>query len=304
VKDDDASLPPDAHRDVVKYSDLLLKKASAYGRFPTPINDLVKAAQLEVARESVLEKVGLADVYRRLPNCLKLAPDKIKRAAEKIIGLLDRGDRAIHLDPTLHKKRQLYVTVHEIAHDFLPHQRKSFDILADSDHELDPATNDQYEREANCFASEVLFQGNGFTLEAADSDLAIKVALELSKKYGPSVYASLRRYVSTHHRPCALLVFDPPVQLVGQGQVMGLRRMIVSPEFYRQFDTQSWPKVSDEQCFFFRNRPPHKFTAPRKREFIDRNGVSRVCSVEAFDSTKQIFFLVVPVTTTVVPRSA
>lgn len=160
MKQDDTVLPIESQNEVAKYADLLLRKAGAVGRFPTPVADLVKAAKLEVARESALERIGLDNFYRRLPNAMKLAPDVLKRAAEKVIGLLHRDDRMIHLDPTLHPKRKTYITIHEIGHDFLPHQRSTFKILEDSNSELDVDTHDLYEREANVFASEVLFQGD------------------------------------------------------------------------------------------------------------------------------------------------
>ena len=105
MRPDDASLDPAAVRQVRKYADLLLRKAGAYGRFPTPVDDLVAAAELEIARENVLDRVFLGGLYRSMPNAMKLAPDRIRLAAGKVLGLLDRRDRTIHLDKDLHPKR-------------------------------------------------------------------------------------------------------------------------------------------------------------------------------------------------------
>lgn len=294
MKQDDCTLPAESQREVARYADLLLRKASAVGRFPTPVADLVKAAELEVARESALERIGMDVLYRSLPNFLKLTPDAFKRAASKVLGLLHRPDRMIHLDPTLHPKRRIYITVHEIAHDFLPHQRSTFKILEDSDFELDHETNDLYEREANVFSSEVLFQGKLFTLEAADSALSIRVPLELSKKYGPSVYSSARRYVSTHRKACALIVFNRPEELIGVGNVITLRRIILSPAFVRQFGGLRLGDVWGEGTFFYNHRPRNKFTAPVMCNIVDVNGDRQNCTAEAFDTTHQVLFLVFP----------
>jgi hypothetical protein len=294
MKQDDCSLPAESQREVVKSADLLLRKASAVGRFPTPVPDLVRAANLEIARESALARIGLDTIYHRLPNALKLAPDALKKAAAKVLGLLDRPDRMIHLDPELHPKRRTYITVHEIGHDFLPHQRSTFKILEDSDSELDPETNDLYEREANVFASEVLFQGGLFAKEAAESALSIRVPMELSKKYGPSVYSSGRRYVSTHRKACALIVFNQPLELIGVGTVITLRRVILSNEFARQFGSLSLMDTWGEGTFFFKNRPRNKFTAPVACNIVDVNGDKQNCLAEAFDTTHQILFLVYP----------
>ncbi len=294
MKKDDSTLPAESQREVTKYADLLLRKAEAVGRFPTPVADLVSAAKLEIARESALERIGLDALYRRLPNALKLTPDVLKRAASKVLGLLHRPDRMIHLDPTLHPKRKTYITVHEIGHEFLPHQRSTFKILEDSDTELDGETQDLYEREANVFASEVLFQGALFAREAADSQLGIKVPVELSKKYGPSVYSTARRYVSTHAGPCALIVFDPAVELVGVGPVIQLRRIVPSRAFRRQFGDLALNDTWGEGTFFFKHKPRNKFTAPVPCSIVDVNGDKQTCTVEAFDTTHHILFLLWP----------
>jgi hypothetical protein len=294
MKQDDCALPRESQQEVAKYADLLLKKASAYGRFPTPVPDLVTAAKLEIARESALARLRLDGAYRLLPNAFKLAPDKLKRAASKVLGLLDRPDRMIHLDPSLHPKRRTYVTVHEIGHEFLPHQRSLYSLLEDSETELDGEVNDLFEREANVFASEVLFQGKLFTDEAADHALSIRTPLDLSKKYGPSVYSSARRYVSTHRRPCALIVFDQPTQLVGIGKVIALRRIIASAAFRKEFGNLALNDTYGEGTFFYEKRPSNKFTAATPCTIPDVNGEQQGCVVEAFDSTHQILFLLYP----------
>lgn len=202
MKLDDATLDLATEKQVRKYADLLLKKGGAYGRFPTPVSDLVEAAELEIARENVLDKVFLGGLYRSLPNSLKLT-DRLKSALGKVMGLLDRRDRTVHIDKDLHPKKVVFLSIHEVGHDFLPWQRKTFDILEDSDSELDPETRDKYEREANCFSSDVLFQLDTFAKEAADSKFSIYTPLTLSKRYGASFYATARRYVATSGQACA-----------------------------------------------------------------------------------------------------
>ncbi|MGC3971626.1 MAG: ImmA/IrrE family metallo-endopeptidase [Pirellulales bacterium] len=186
------------------------------------------------------------------------------------------------------------MTAHEIANDFLPHQRTTYSVLEDSDTELDPETHDLFEREANVFASEVLFQGSHFTTEAADFDLAIKVPVELAKKYGPSVYSTARRYVSTHSASCALVVFNPPQQLIGVGEVITLRRIIMSPAFEKQFGRLNLADTWGDGSYFYIHRPKNKFTAPVPCNIIDVNGEQQVFSVEAFNTTHHILFLLKP----------
>lgn len=287
-------LTPESERTVHKYADLLLKRASAYGRFPTPVDDLVKASNLEIARESVLAKVGLAGVYRRLPNFVKLAPDTVKSATAKLLGLLDRRERQIHLAEEMHPKRRIYVTIHELGHEILPHQRKMFQVLEESELEIDPDTKDLFEQEANFFASDVLFQMDAFTKEAADHALGIKVPIELAKKYGPSIYASARRYAEHHHLPCALVVFELPVRSESGQLTMELRRAITSAQFQKQFPTVSWPHRCDESHFFLHHCPRKGFLRPTPVNIRDVNGDVQHCLAEAFNSSHNVLYLLYP----------
>jgi Zn-dependent peptidase ImmA (M78 family) len=286
-------LTPESERAVHKYADLLLRRASAYGRFPTPVDDLVKASKLEIARESVLAKVGLAGIYRRLPNFVKLTPDTVKSATAKLLGLLDRREGKIHLAEEMHPKRRIYVTVHELGHEILPHQREMFQVLEESELEIDPDTKDLFEQEANFFASDVLFQRDGFTKEAADHALGIRAPIDLAKKYGPSIYASARRYVERHHLPCALVVFELPVYSESGQRTMELRRVITSALFQKQFNV-SWPQQCDESHFFLRHCPTKGFLRPTPANIQDINGDSQPCLVEAFNSSHNVLYLLYP----------
>jgi hypothetical protein len=290
VKRDDCTLTPDGLKKVQKQADLLLRKASAYGRFPTPVTDIIAAAKLEIARENCLDKVFLGSLYRRLPNSVKLLPDRVKHAAGKVLGLLDRADRTIHLDPELHPKRTLFLSLHETGHDVLPWQRQTFELLEDSDSEIDAYTNDLFEREANCFASEVLFQLNTFADEALSVSFGIKAPLDLSKRYGAGFYATARRYVGCCTRACSLLVFDRKTP----ADPLMLRRSIPNPLFRARFGELDWPNTCGPGDFFFENRPRNKFTPPRSFSLSDVNGDSVACLLEAFDSTRQVFFLIYP----------
>jgi hypothetical protein len=293
MKADDVTLDASQERQVRKYADLLLKKGSAYGRFPTPVTDLVEAADLEIARENALDKVFLGGLYRSLPNALKLAPDRLKKALGKVMGLLDRRDRTVHIDKGLHPKKRVFLSLHEVGHDFLPWQRKTFDVLEDGESELDPETRDRFEREANCFSSDVLFQLDTFTEEAADCSFGIAAPLRLAPRYGASFYATARRYVVTSDRACALLVFDRPKVRDLKG-LLTLRRAACSKPYANRFGRPAAPAASGPGSFFFENRPVNKFTAPTPFALRDRNGDRVPGLAEAFDSTYEVFFLVYP----------
>src|SRR5271163_1647329 len=56
----------------------------------------------------------------------------------------------------------------------------------DDGRELDPGLTENFEREANVFASEVMFQLDGFSRQAEESEFGIMVPVRLSKTYGSS----------------------------------------------------------------------------------------------------------------------
>jgi predicted transcriptional regulator len=200
VKKDDSIISDASLRNVRKHADLVLRRANALDRLPTPVYDVVAAAKLEISRENIFDAVYLGGLYRRLPNTVKLAPETLKRALGKVLGVFDREERVIHLDGSLHEKKKKFLSIHEVGHDILPWQQKTFSFLEDSEQELDPGTHDLYEREANCFASEVMFQLDRFAAIAEDFAFGIRAPLNLSGKFGSSFYAAARRYVTTRRR--------------------------------------------------------------------------------------------------------
>ena len=243
-------------------------------------------AGLVVEREASLDRRFIGRVFNALPHRMKVPIDKV-------FGILDVRDERIYLDRTAHRNRQTFVTVHEVGHGFLPHQRATYDVMADGDFELDPDTKDLFEREANVFATEVLFQGEQFAAEAAGHELRVGVPVAMAKRYGTSVYAAMRRYVMTHREPCALLVFDLPMTGGDGASFMTLRRRAQSPAFSARFGSPAWPERQAPGGFFYLNLPGRaSFGTAVASTMCDTNGRACPCTVESFNSAWQVFFLV------------
>ncbi len=218
-----------------------LKDSGARGILPTPVDRIVAAAKLSVDKEVSLDDGFFSKLYR--------AGATIRRAVSKVLGLLDVEARRIYLDHTVHKTRQAFVTLHETGHQELPWQRDTYAFLEDSEESLDLDLKEKFEREANVFASEVLFQGDRFRQEAAGRPFSIKTPMDLAKLFGASLYASLRKYVSTAEQPCALLVYEEPVHVLGQGFGAALRRVISSTSFLDQYGDIEWPARCTKSTF-------------------------------------------------------
>ncbi|HEX5403184.1 MAG TPA: ImmA/IrrE family metallo-endopeptidase [Pseudonocardiaceae bacterium] len=192
----------DSAEEISTRVDRLLRAADAYGRFPTPVDDIVKAAELGHADDYVLDESRISEAPAYLRTLLRSARTKVQ-------GLVDRRARVIHISPDLDNEgKRRFVTLHETTHHILPHQQ---DLLyADDNETLAPSTNRLFEREANQGAAELLFQRTRFTQDAADSVTSIATIRALAEQYGSSFHAAVRRYAETHPGAVAAIVLDRP----------------------------------------------------------------------------------------------
>jgi len=290
---DDSRITPDCYRAICGSADRLLREASAYGRFPTPISDIIGAAKLSVEKDASLDTGFLRKLYGT-------AKRTIKKALDKVLGLFDSRDRMIYLDQTLQRVKQRFVSLHETGHGYLPWQRDTYSFMEDGETNLDPEIQQEFEREASVFASEVLFQGTHFQEESRNLPFEIKTPMKLGKKYGASNYAAFRRFVSKSHRICVLLVFEQPVYELGRGYAFHLRRAISSPPFHAKFGEVEWPSVlySRENALAatLPVRAFHRIFTRRCCIASLISGCSEAFYLEAFDSTYQVFALLIPET--------
>jgi Zn-dependent peptidase ImmA (M78 family) len=288
---DDGSISNNSQESVCQHARRLLDEAGAYGRYPTPVDDLVTAAKLSLERNASLDIGFLRTIYGKVKT-------KIKRALDKVLGLFDSRDRMIYLDLTLKKERQRFVSLHETGHGYLPWQRDTYAIMEDGETTLDPEIEQQFELEASIFASEVLFQGNRFQQEAESLPFELKTPMQLARKFGASNYAAFRRFVGKSHRVCALLVFEQPVYEIGRGYAFHLRRALASGPFIEKFGIVQWPSVlySNQDALAARlpSRAFHRIFTRRCRIGSLVAECPEAFYLEAFDSTYQVFALLFP----------
>jgi hypothetical protein len=286
-KADDCSVPPEMHTEIRKHATRLLRQAGACDQFPTPVEQIIAAAELSVAAAS-LDEGFLKKAYGAVTGT-------IKKALGKVLGLFDSQDKKIYLDLSVKEQKRRFVSLHETGHGFLPWQRDAYALVEDGEVELDPEVKQEFERQAGVFASEVLFQIDRFEKDAKVLPFAIKTPMDLAKRYGSSVYAAMRRFVSTSHRCCAVLIFDEPVHEVGRGNRFELRRVVASQRFLDRFGIVKWP-----DAFYGRdplgNRLPQFNRKLTKRCRIESpiTEISEALYLEAFDSTYQVFALIFP----------
>ncbi|MDA8105453.1 MAG: ImmA/IrrE family metallo-endopeptidase [Nitrospiraceae bacterium] len=286
-KSDDCSLTAEQYSSVCKKAEYALRSAGAFGVFPTPIEDILSAQKLELEHENVFELSFLKKIRKRASSALK-------SAIGKVIGLFHIPGKIIFIDKTVMAIKQTFLKLHEIGHYILPWQRKMYAVVEDCKQTIDPEIADLFEREANVFASEVLFQRNTFIEEALDDPFGIKVPMKLSKKYGASVYASIRQYVQKNPRSCIVLVLNPPELIDGSGFRAHLRREIVSPSFKRVFGEFNWPAYfsPDDEIGAIIPMGSKRMSSPKEIILTDRNGTEHNCIAESFKHPYNVFILI------------
>jgi Zn-dependent peptidase ImmA (M78 family) len=290
IRPNDYSLTEERREAVRKHAKRALTRADALGSIPVPIADVIEAAKLIVAEEH-LEEDGLIAEFRRKA---KRAGHTLRRALSKVLGVLDSAARVIYLDRTVHVARRAFLKLHETGHAVLPWQAKIFAITEDCEKTLAPEVADEFEREANTFAAEVIFQLDAFTEEANQHAFNILVPVKLSRRYGASIYMSIRRYVTENHRACAVLVLEPPKYCEGGGFVADFRREVVSPSFREKFGKLDWPSSFGPADELGRLVPigGRKMSCPREITLVDRNRARHRCMAEAFTQGHQVFILI------------
>lgn len=110
TKPDDCSLDP-------------YDRAAAWDRFPTPIDDILAAANLTVAPTSVFDPKHML-AYLRGKGAA--AGQKLKKWLSKILGLYDTDTLIIQIDDSVVEVKQKLLKLHETGHHELPTHRKVF----------------------------------------------------------------------------------------------------------------------------------------------------------------------------------
>jgi Zn-dependent peptidase ImmA (M78 family) len=220
--------------DIDKISLAILKGSHAWGSFPTPVDQIVDFTELAANK-----RVDISKVHE---NYLQRAPAALFRALGKVRGLFDRTKKTIYLDLSQLPTRGNFVKLHETGHGVLPWQQKTYEVLEDDDDSLSLHVIEEFEREANYFASVTLFQHEIFFAELKKLHLGVDAAVALSKRFGASLHATLRRYIEHSPKRCALLVLNN-VSHINSIPGFPKRNFFASSRFFRNFGDIEWPEV-------------------------------------------------------------
>ena len=292
MKPDDGSLEPSERRAVEKAAQQLLNRAEVWDRFPTPIDDILEAAQLRVAPRSAFDPRRIMEFVR---GKTEKAAKTLKSAISKVLGIYDAEEQIIHIDSTVAITKQGFLKLHETGHHEIPKHRKLFRIFQDCEKTLCPDIADLFEREANNFARFALFQGDRYATMAADYALQIKSPMALAKKFGASIYASAREFARTNHRACMVVVLNPIEFCEEDGFRAPVRRVECSSSFLQQFGQLQDIIITPDHWLGDVLPLGRKMSGPTSVVIADRAGVAHECIGEAFDTTHNVIILLYPV---------
>ena len=292
IKPDDSSLLPHQRNAVEERARGLLNRSDSWGRFPTPVEDVLEAAKLRVAPVSLFDPHRIMEY---LQSRSQRAKATVKSAISKILGIYDADEELIHIDHSVGVSKQKFLQLHETGHHQLPWHKRVFRIFQDCEATLSPDTAELFEREANNFARYVLFQGDIFRRLAADFEMGIKTPMKLAKKFGASVYASCREFARTNHRPCLVYVLEPIEHPSTGGMRAAVRRIEASPSFESQFGKPIDDVITIDHPISSVLPIGRKMTRPTPLAVKDLNGEIHECLMEAFDTTFNVLVLIYPI---------
>lgn len=283
--------------DVTRHAGLLLREAEVGQRLPTPVDDLVACAGLAVSGDVTLgeEDADFFAVQREYANALS-APSygALKSALRKTLGLIDLQDNMIYLDREASPQKQTFLKLHEVGHKMLPWQRATY-LYLDDEKTLSPDVEALYERQANRFAAEVLFQADRFTHHSRALPLELETPLELARRYGASAHASIRRYVEVSHRCCSALIMRRSEARPGGESTFRLAYAVRSPGFARQFEGLRWPaRLSPDSPLALALRTGRRYVKGDGLVLPDRDGRRTECGFHTFQNSRNAFVFVFP----------
>lgn len=281
----------DSHKDIARLTDRLLREADAYGRHPTPVEEILAAADLEEDPDTFLSESSIATMPAHMRGVLR-------RAAGKVHAALDRKTRVVHINPATDLTGQkAFKRLHETAHDLFPWQHIDTGHIGFADNEmtLSPRTTIRFEREANQGAAELLFQRERFAEVAGDYGIGCGAVAELVELFGGSRHATFRRYVESHPGALAGVVLGP--RPCGREPLAFQRREAMCSASWRERfdDPAGWPAIlrAEPYTFVEQARACDAFGPPTGEwAYINRNNEPTTLKVDAMSNSYRTFVLV------------
>ena len=280
-------------KEIDKISYELLKGSKSLDVFPTPVDKILSYSDFVLDN-----KIDLLNIEPNFFESLKEKSMKsvktLQSGLSKVKGMFDRREKTVYIDANLNNVgKKNFVQLHEIGHGVLGWQNEMM-LCLDNDETLSLDTEEQFEEEANYFASSTLFQQDRFIFEAEKLKLGLSSVIALKQKFGASVHSTFRNYVLQSKNRCALLVLTPIKENKGNEALCKRRNLFYSPSFSKDIGELKMPKTFGYKWEFIRD---YKFTRFKESGIISltsKEGEILNCNYHFFNNTYNSFVFIFP----------
>lgn len=224
---------PTSEREISELAMGVLRIAGAMERLPTPIEDLIACAGIQ----DITDTDEMKDRY--IFSLPQRARGVFQSAWQKIRGIADLRERTMYVPKTESesRSRRFFARAHEFGHHVIPWHKVN-NRYVDNNHSLTDNVIDIFDREANLFGAEIIFQGSLFTKRVRDYAPSFNAAFRLSDEHGASKHATLRRYVEDHDETIALIPYWPSKCLDERGYSLLRATQIVGSKSFTEKNAQ------------------------------------------------------------------
>ncbi|MFK7833239.1 MAG: ImmA/IrrE family metallo-endopeptidase [Winogradskyella sp.] len=218
-----------------------MKDSNCFDVFPTPVEEIIQYANLKIDEGFDLSKIEESFIDN-LKYRTKGQIQNLLSGLSKIKGIFFREENIIYVDLKDKTNRKYFVALHELGHGILPWQNE-LSLAFDNKSSLSIDVEEQFELEANLFASATLFQHERFNSELEKLPLSIKSGMALAKKFGSSNHAALRNYILKSKNRCGMIVLNKIPEPKWNEPFCSLRNLFYSKSFLQDIGKLDIPET-------------------------------------------------------------
>jgi len=278
-------------KEIDKISYELLKGSKALGEYPTPVEKILNYSDFVLDNN-----IDLLNIETSFLESLKEKSVKtLQTGLSKIKGMFDRRERTVFIDASLNRNigKRNFVQLHEIGHGVLGWQSDMM-LCLDNDETLSLDYEEQFEEEANYFASSTLFQQDRFLYEAEKLKLGLSSVMSLKQQFGASVHSTFRNYVLKSKNRCALLVLTPIKGAKANSALCKKRNLFYSKPFVTEIGELKMPDKFGFKWEFIQDFKFTRFKEKGNITLTSNEGEVIDCGYHFFNNTYNSFVFIFP----------
>ena len=283
-------------KEIEKISYNILKESKSFDVFPTPVDNILAYSNFALDNSIDLENIDSSFFESFKEKLVDPSKKALLNALSKIKGFFYREEKTIYIDVNLDKNmgKKNFVKLHEIGHGVLSWQDDII-LALDNDETLNEEYKDQFEAEANYFASVTLFQQDRFLEESEKLNLGLGAVMALRKKFGSSVHSAFRNYVLQSKNRCALLVLNHPINENGFIKTLSTRNLFYSKSFLTEIGELKLPQEFDFKWAFVQDfKFKRNFHEKGRLKLGTSEGDELIVGYHYFNSTYNSFVFIFP----------